>query len=205
MVTASDRSAIAFSLSGGQAHDAPQGEMLLDGIERLCEQVYMVMDRAYEGDKTRAKVIEKGFIPVVPPKKNRKHPWIYDKERYKERNEIERFFLRLKRFRKVFTRYDKLDSVFAGFIYFAMIIDALVGTDSRTCCYVVPTFLCVSRKKLQYYNVFGSKPLSFPGDAEGMRQERRIKQGKSATFCGIMEVTKPTHFPQKRSASHEQL
>ncbi|MBQ3638758.1 MAG: transposase, partial [Clostridia bacterium] len=42
------------------------------------------------------------------------------------RNEIERFFRRLKRFRRVFTRYDKLDIVFAGFILFAMIVDALV-------------------------------------------------------------------------------
>lgn len=86
----------------------------------------MLMDRAYEGESMRRKVVEKGYIPVVPPKKNRKDPWIYDEERYKQRNEIERFFLRLKRFRKIFARYDKLDSVFSGFIFFAMIIDSLV-------------------------------------------------------------------------------
>jgi len=126
MVTASDRSVVAFSLSGGQAHDAPEGERLLDDIERLSEQIYIIMDRAYEGDGMRTKVIEKGFIPVVPPKKNRIEPWEYDKERYKERNEIERYFLRLKRFRKIFTRYDKLDIMFTGFIYFAIIIDSLV-------------------------------------------------------------------------------
>ena len=126
MVTASDRSVVAFSLSGGQAHDAPEGERLLDDIERLSEQIYIIMDRAYEGDGMRTKVIEKGFIPVVPPKKNRIEPWEYDKERYKERNEIERYFLRLKRFRKIFTRYDKLDIMFTGFIYFAIIVDSLV-------------------------------------------------------------------------------
>jgi len=64
-----------------------------------------------------------------PPKKNRKDPWEYDKERYKQRNEIERYFLRLKRFRRVFTRYDKLDLVFSGFILFAMIIDAIVSVN----------------------------------------------------------------------------
>ena len=69
---------------------------------------------------------EKGFIPVVPPKRNRKDPWEYDKERYKQRNEIERYFLRLKRFRKIFTRYDKLDVIFCGFIYFSMLIDAIL-------------------------------------------------------------------------------
>ena len=77
----------------------------------------------------RGKAVSKGFIPVVPPKKNRKEPWEYDEERYKQRNEIERYFLRLKRFRKIFTRYDKLDVVFAGFIYFAMIADALVSVN----------------------------------------------------------------------------
>ena len=74
----------------------------------------------------RATAAELGNNPVVPPKKNRIDPWEYDEELYKRRNEIERFFRRIKRFRRVFTRYDKLDIVFAGFILFAMIIDALV-------------------------------------------------------------------------------
>ena len=130
MVTASDRAAVVFSLSGGNAHDAPEGEILIETVERLDEQVYMLMDRAYEGEKTREKVTEKGFIPVVPPKKNRKKPWEYDRELYKRRNEIERYFLRLKRFRKVFTRYDKLDVIFCGFIYFAMIIDAIISVNT---------------------------------------------------------------------------
>lgn len=84
------------------------------------------MDRAYEDDKTRSLAEENGFVPVVPPKNNRKNPWKYDKELYKQRNEIERFFLRIKRFRKVFTRYDKLDSVYISIIHLAMIFDALV-------------------------------------------------------------------------------
>ena len=130
MVTASDRAVVVFSLSGGNAHDAPEGEILIETVERLDEQVYMLMDRAYEGEKTREKVTEKGFIPVVPPKKNRKKPWEYDRELYKRRNEIERYFLRLKRFRKVFTRYDKLDVIFCGFIYFAMIIDAVISVNT---------------------------------------------------------------------------
>ena len=129
MVTASDRSVIAFSLSAGNIHDAPEGRTLLDGIERLAEQKYLLMDRAYEGDKTRAKAVEKGFEPVVPPKKNRQEPWEYDKERYKQRNEIERYFLRIKRFRKIFTRYDKLDILYTGFIYFAMVVDALFSVN----------------------------------------------------------------------------
>ena len=66
-----------------------------------------------------------GYEPVVPPKKNFKEQWDYDKELYKRRNEIERLFRRLKRFRRIATRYDKL-AIFAGFITFALIIDSLV-------------------------------------------------------------------------------
>jgi len=133
MVTASDRAVVAFSLSGGDAHDSPEGEALVKSLNRLDEQTYILMDKAYEGDKMRAASVKKGFIPVVPPKSNRKKPWEYDKIRYKQRNEIERYFLRLKRFRKIFTRYDKLDIIFSGFIFFTMVIDAiLVSTESNT-------------------------------------------------------------------------
>ena len=125
MVTATDRSAVSFSRSGGEAHDSPEGIALLDRITRIPEQKYILMDRAYEGENMRGKALEKGYSPVVPPKSNRKDPWEYDKERYKQRNEIERYFLRLKRFRRIFTRYDKLDVLFCGFIYFAMIVDAI--------------------------------------------------------------------------------
>lgn len=83
------------------------------------------MDRAYEADKTRALATEHGFIPVVPPEKNRKDSWDYDKELYKCRNEVERYFLRLKRFRKVCTRYDKLNVIFLSVIMFSMIFDTI--------------------------------------------------------------------------------
>ena len=84
------------------------------------------MDRAYEDEATRKAALDSRFIPVVPPKKNRKTPWEYDKELYKRRNEVERYFRRLKRFRKVFTRYDKLDILFLAVISFSMILDAIL-------------------------------------------------------------------------------
>ena len=83
------------------------------------------MDRAYEDEKTRALAAKQGFLPVVPPKKNRREPWDYDRELYKRRSEVERYFLRLKRFRKVFTRYDKLSSIFLSVVMLAMIFDAV--------------------------------------------------------------------------------
>ncbi len=60
-----------------------------------------------------------------PPKYNRKSPWIFDKVLYKSRNNIERLFRKIKRFMRIFTRYDKLDSVFLFFIYFSVIFDSL--------------------------------------------------------------------------------
>lgn len=84
------------------------------------------MDKAYEDEKTRVAATKQGFIPVVPPKSNRKEPWDYDKELYKRRNEVERYFLRIKRFRKVFTRYDKLDLLYFGVVTLAMIFDAIL-------------------------------------------------------------------------------
>ncbi|MDR1446080.1 MAG: hypothetical protein LBI90_04185, partial [Treponema sp.] len=54
--------------------------------------------------------------------KNRKHPWEYDRELYKRRNEVERMFRRLKEFRRIGTRYDKLDLMFSVYIYLALCI-----------------------------------------------------------------------------------
>ena len=68
----------------------------------------VLMDRAYEGNETRRVAVEMGYTPVVPPKRNRVDPWEYDLELYRRRNEVERLFRRLKAFRRVFTRYDKL-------------------------------------------------------------------------------------------------
>ena len=83
------------------------------------------MDRAYEGDATRQLALDLGFDPVVPPLRTRVEPWEYDREMYKRRNEIERLFRRLKGFRRIFSRFEKLDAVFLGFIVFALIVDAL--------------------------------------------------------------------------------
>ena len=83
------------------------------------------MDRAYEGDETRQLAEQLGYIPVVPPNPNRLNPWEYDRFAYRRRNEVERLFRRLKGFRRVFSRYDKLDIMFAAFVLLALIVDAL--------------------------------------------------------------------------------
>jgi transposase len=130
MVSANDRIAIAFLLSAGQLHDAPQGRLLLETIgtqkfEQNFQSVPLLMDRAYEDNATRYIAQQLYFTPVVPPKKNRKDPWDYDKKLYKLRNEIERLFRLLQGFRRVFCRFDKLDVIYAGFIMLALIFISL--------------------------------------------------------------------------------
>ena len=61
----------------------------------------------------------------MPPKVSRIDSWEYDRQMYKRRNEIERLFRRLKGFRRIFSRFEKLDALFLGFILFALILDAL--------------------------------------------------------------------------------
>lgn len=85
----------------------------------------LLADRAYEGNETRRLIEALGFTPVVPPLSSRLEPWEYDTELYKRRNEIERLFGRIKRFRRVFTRYDKTDIMFSAFITIALIANQL--------------------------------------------------------------------------------
>ena len=130
MVSANERIAVDFILSAGQAHDAPQGRLLLDTIgtqkyQYNFQSVPLLMDRAYEDDETRYTAQQLYYTPVVPPKKNRKEPWEYDKELYKMRNEIERLFRLLQGFRRIFCRFDKLDAMYSGFIMLALVFVAI--------------------------------------------------------------------------------
>ena len=125
MVAADARTAITFALSPGNAHDAAEGRELLGSIGPLPAPLHLIMDKAYEDNETRQLALHFGFIPVVPPKSNRLEPWQYDKAMYRKRNEIERLFRRLKGFRRIFSRFDKLDVVFLAFLNFALIVEAL--------------------------------------------------------------------------------
>lgn len=125
MVAADARTAITFSLSPGQAHDAPEGRALLRRLGAPSRPLHLLMDRAYEGNETRQLALDFGYIPVVPPLGTRIEPWEYDREMYKRRNEVERLFRRLKGYRRIFSRFEKLDLMFLGFINFALVADGL--------------------------------------------------------------------------------
>lgn len=112
---------LAFILSPGNEGDAPEGRKLLKTM-KLKRKTRVVMDKGYADSMTRALIRQKQCVPVVPPKSNTRKPWKYDKKLYARRNEIERLFHHLKNFRRIATRYDKLDVVFSAFVAFGLIM-----------------------------------------------------------------------------------
>jgi transposase len=112
-----------FRLSGGEAADCVEGRKLLLSHGPVTTHISLLMDKAYEDDKTREIARILGYTPVVPPKSNRLEPWEYDKVLYKLRNEVERFFRRYKEYRRICTRYDKLDFMFLFYFMFALIFE----------------------------------------------------------------------------------
>ena len=107
--------AVGFRLSPGQHGDGPEGRELIGELGCPAAGCALVMDMAYEGDETRGLATLLGFNPVVPPNPRRLKPWKLNKVIYRERNHVERLF------RRIFTRYDKLDTLFRSFVTFALI------------------------------------------------------------------------------------
>jgi transposase len=119
-IVSDEKTSIVRQLSPGSDADDPIGQELMTEVPReLCKDKPLLMDKAYEGDACRAKAKKCGMRPVVPPKSNRKKPWRYNKKLYEGRNEVERNFRNIKQFRRVFTRYDKLDETYNAFISIA--------------------------------------------------------------------------------------
>ena len=106
-----------------QRHDAPIGRELLKKARPKANK--LLMDRAYEDDETREIAARDGRQPVVPPKKNRKVKWEYDKIAYKRRNEVERMFGSIKENRRIASRYDKLACVCLNFVFLVFLKNAL--------------------------------------------------------------------------------
>ena len=123
LLSADEKTPVALSLSAGHNHDAPCGRKLL-GVYGKVQHITLIADRAYEGDETRTLAKDLGYDLCIPPKSNRKEPLEYDAELYRRRNEIERLFRRVQEYRRVFTRYDKLDVMYMGFVMFGFIVEA---------------------------------------------------------------------------------
>ena len=121
-VWASEADAVDIRIPAGPVGDAPVGEALVDALDLRDGSRHAAMDKAYDSNAIRAKLDAKGITPVIPPKSNRLEIIVYDQERYKQRNKVERLFNKLKQFRRVATRYEKLKANFLAFVTVALIV-----------------------------------------------------------------------------------
>ena len=106
---------VKFIVTPGEASDFGQALPLLNGETPN----YVLADKGYDSDEIINYVKKINAIPVIPPRSNRLIQRTYDKTIYKERNLIERLFNRLKQFRKIATRFEKIKINFEAFIYLA--------------------------------------------------------------------------------------
>ena len=107
-------------LSGGQRNDAVGLEPVWQELPvTLSSLVAAVMDKAYDSNAIRHFLGAQEIEAVIPPRSNRTGAVDYDKEKYKRREKVERFFNKLKQLRRIATRYEKLSRTFMAFIHIA--------------------------------------------------------------------------------------
>lgn len=91
-------------LTEGQASEYLTADALISGFEAE----YIIADKGYDSDVFVLSINNTGAQAVIPPRSNRKELRFYDNELYKERNLVERFFQKLKNYRRIATRYERL-------------------------------------------------------------------------------------------------
>ena len=102
-------------LTAGQRHDSPQASALLAGFD--FERV--IADKGYDSDALLALLAHHDAQAVIPPRRSRIEQRDYDKHLYKERHLVECFIGKIKWYRRIFTRYDKLAQRYSAFLYLA--------------------------------------------------------------------------------------
>ena len=123
VVTAADEdTALAVEVVPGQANDAP---LLVPMLDRTLDRVpvvdEVVGDKAFDGDQLRSACLDRDVSPNIPLKANRDPGrWAWDPEGYKERNRVERLFGKVKQFRRVATRYEKLKVTYLGLLHLTL-------------------------------------------------------------------------------------
>ena len=118
---------VRLLISPGEAHDVTCAEALLEGLER---HAVVIADKGYDADRVREHIRSQGAIPNIPNRSNRKKRYRWKKRIYRERNHVERFFNKLKQFRRIATRYDKLGATFFAFIQLAAVRISLRSIES---------------------------------------------------------------------------
>ncbi len=110
---------IGFRLTGGEQADISQAPTL---IALAPTAAAVIGDKGYDSDALVDAIEAQGAIAIIPPRSNRNKPRYYDWHRYKARNLVERWFNRLKQFRRIATRYEKLAEHFSAMVTCACIV-----------------------------------------------------------------------------------
>ena len=105
-------------LTPGQAADVTQAGALIGGVPFEV----VIGDRGYDSRAVVAAVEAEGGEAVIPPQKNRREQRAYDRERYKDRNLVERYWAKVKHYRRVATRYEKTARNFLAMVHVASIM-----------------------------------------------------------------------------------
>ncbi len=103
-----------FVLTGGQVNDITQGPTLVSGRQ----SDYVIGDKSYDAGAFIELIEAQQAIAVIPPRRNRKELRWYDPDLYKERHAVECFVNKIKHFRHIFSRFDKLAQRYLGFLHF---------------------------------------------------------------------------------------
>ena len=109
---------LRFVLTPGQTHDSQAAGQLLELLDEGC---VLLADKAYDTDDIRGRIEDRGATANIPPKVNRRTPPPFDTDIYKQRNLIERFFNKIKHFRRIATRYEKRASNYLAMLKLAAI------------------------------------------------------------------------------------
>lgn len=105
-------------LTAGNEADVSRAQEILE----LVETKMAVLDKGYDSDPLRIWLFEQGVTPCIPSKSNRLDPLPYRKRSYRKRHLVENFFQRIKTFRRVATRYDKLAETYFGWMLLAAVL-----------------------------------------------------------------------------------
>ncbi len=112
--------ATQISLAPGNCHDIVAAKEIVFPDDKT-----IVADKGYDCDALREKIEAKKSRHCIPPRAGRKQPATYHKGYYKRRHQVENFFQRIKRYRRIGTRYEKLDITFLAFLNLVAILDWL--------------------------------------------------------------------------------
>jgi transposase len=112
---------VAAVLAPGQTYEVEAAAPLLDTLKN----VLLVGDKGFDADALRQKMLAQGCLACIPPRSRRRAPAWYHRGFYRQRHKIENFFQRIKVYKRVSTRYEKLALTFLNFVLVAAVFDWL--------------------------------------------------------------------------------